>query len=97
MKGAPRKIQRKQGVEVTQVREQKPPSVPAIYRRKRARIAVCRHEAHELQHHDQRPGVAARPSSISAGLQPAVEVDRLPGDIGEHRVGAAEGDHRRSC
>ena len=43
------------------------------------------------------PGVVSampRPSSISPGLQPAVGLDRLLRDVGQHRVGAAEGHHR---
>ena len=43
------------------------------------------------------PGVVSampRPSSISPARQPAVGLDRLLRDIGEHRISAAEGDHR---
>ncbi len=61
-------------------------------------VAPGAHEADELQHHDQRPG---------RGLGQGHTVDRLRrgdpslshghgvGDIGEHGVGAAEGDQRR--
>src|ERR1700730_10425260 len=51
--GAPRKIQRKHGMKVTQVASN-PPSVPASIGESAAWIAISRHEAHELQDHDQR-------------------------------------------
>ena len=48
-------------------------------------------------HHDQRArrrlGHAEAVEHL-AGLQPAVGLDRLLRDIGEHRIGAAEGDDR---
>ena len=43
------------------------------------------------------PGVVSampRPSSISPGLEPVVVLDRLLRHVGQHGVGAAEGDHR---
>ena len=42
------------------------------------------------------PGVvSARPEPVEhlAGAQPAISLDRLLRHIGEHRIGAAEGDH----
>ena len=60
-------------------------------------IAEGAHEADELDHHDQRPrrGLGhAEAVQHLAGLEPAVGLDRLLRDVGEHGVGAAEGDHR---
>ena len=45
------------------------------------------------------PGVvsaSARPRTISPGCEPPVDLDGLLGDVGEHGVGAAEGDHGRA-
>ena len=96
MKGAPRKIHRKHGVKVTQVASS-PPRVPASERAQRAGIAEGGHEADELQDHDQRTrrrlGHAEAVEHL-AGRQPAVVLDRLLRHVGEHRIGAAEGDHR---
>src|ERR1700730_5635574 len=89
--GAPRKIQRKHGMKVTQVASN-PPSVPASI----GESAPGRHEAHELQDHDQRPRRRPRhpkPIEHLARFEPAVVLDCLLGDIREHRVGAAEGHH----
>ena len=61
-------------------------------------IAVGGEEADELEHHDQRSGRGfgkAEAVEHLAGFQPAIMLDRLLPDIGEHRIGAAEGDHRR--
>jgi len=59
-------------------------------------VPVGREEADELHHHDQRPrgGLGhAEPVQHLAGLEPAVRLDRLLRHVGEHGVGAAEGDH----
>ena len=53
MKGAPRKIQAKQGAKVTQV-ARRPPRVPARSGELPAGLAEGGEEADELQHHDQR-------------------------------------------
>ena len=96
MKGAPRKMNRKHGTKVTQVAS-RPPSIPAVSGRERSGIAERAHEADELQDHDERAGRRlghAEAVEHLAGLQPAVVLDRLLGDIGQDRVGAAEGHHR---
>ena len=96
MKGAPRKIQRKQGVKVTQVAS-RPPSVPASIGDSVPGSRNAAMKPDELQHHDQRAGRGfghAEAVEHLAGLEPAVVLDRLLGDIGEHRVGAAERHHR---
>ena len=75
----------------------RPPSVPATSGGRRARIAKGAHEAHELGHHDQRPGRGlGEPQAVQhlAGREPAVGLDGGLGDVGEHRIGAAEGHHR---
>ena len=54
-----------------------------------------RQEADELHHHDQRPrgGLGhAEPVEHLAGLEPAIGLDRLLRHVGEHGIGAAEGD-----
>ena len=41
------------------------------------------------------PGVVSAmpsPSSISPGCHPVIVLDRLLGDVGQHGIGAAEGD-----
>jgi hypothetical protein len=93
-KGAPRKIHRKHGVKVTQV-VSRPPSVPASSGGQPARVAERAHEADELGDHDQRPRRRlghAEPVQHLARRQPAVVLHRLLRDVGEHRIGAAEGD-----
>ena len=60
-------------------------------------VAPGAEKAHELRHHDQRAGRRfgqPQPVQHLAGGDPAVMVDRLLGDIGQHRIGAAERDHR---
>ena len=67
------------------------------HRRQRAGIAIGGHEADELQHHDQRArrGLGhAEAVEHLARLQPVIMLDRLLGDIGQHRIGAAERHHR---
>ena len=66
-------------------------------RRQRAGIAKRRHEADELQHHDQRAGRRLRHAEAVEHLarrQPVIVLDRLLRDIGQHRIGAAERHHR---
>ena len=95
-KGAPRKIHRKQGTKVTQV-VSTPPSAPASSGGRLPGLAEGAHEADELHDHDQRPGRRlghAQAVQHLAGPQPAIGLDGRLGDIGQHRVGAAEGDHR---
>ena len=95
-KGAPKKIQRKQGVKVTQV-VSRPPSVAASSGGSAPGLAPGGEEAHELRHHDQRAGRGlghAEPVQHLAGCHPVIVVDRLLGHVGQHGVGAAEGDHR---
>ena len=92
--GAPRKIQRKQGVKVTQV-VRRPPSVAGQQRRQGTGLAEGGQKADELRDHDQRPGRRlghAEAVQHLAWLQPVIVLDRLLGDIGQYRVGAAEGD-----
>ena len=63
----------------------------------RARIPKGAHEADELHDHDQRAGRGlgqAQAIQHLAGLEPAVGLDRLLRDVGQHGVGAAEGDDR---
>src|SRR5918993_43076 len=55
MNGAPRKIQRKHGMKVTQVASS-PPSTPAVIGESVPGSRWASHEAHELQDHDQRAG-----------------------------------------
>ena len=60
-------------------------------------IAIGADERDELHDHDQRPrgGLGQRkPAHHLPRRQPAVDVDGLLGDVGQHGVGAAEGDHR---
>ena len=93
--GAPRKIQRKHGVNVTQVASS-PPSVPAKNGEK-VPGSESRHEAHELKHHDERPGCGFRHTQTVqhlSGFQPPIMLDRLLGNISEHSVGTAKGHHR---
>ena len=83
-------------MKVTQVAS-RPPSAPAVIGDKRAGIAEGGHEAHELQDHDQRSGRGlghAEAVQHLARPKPVVVLDRLLRDIGQHRVGAAEGHHR---
>ena len=66
-------------------------------RRQRAGIAVGGHEADELHDHDQRARRRlghAEPVEHLAGPEPAIGLDRLLRHVGEHRIGAAEGDDR---
>ena len=94
MKGAPRKIEAKQGAKVTQV-ARRPPRVPARRAICPAGLAVGGEEADELEDHDQRAGGGlghAEAVEHLAGGEPAVGADRLLGDVGEDGVGAAEGD-----
>ena len=96
MKGAPRKIQRKQGVKVTQVAS-RPPSVPASSGDSVPGSRKAARKPTNCSTMISGPGVVSampRPSSISPRLQPVIVLDRLLRDIGEHRIGAAEGDHR---
>ena len=61
-----------------------------------AGVAIGAEERDELHHHDQRPGGGLsqrEPVDHLAAGHPVVGVDRLLGDVGEHGVGAAEGDH----
>ena len=63
----------------------------------RARVAVGAEEGDELDHHDQRTGGRLGERQSAHHLprcQPAVDVDRLLGDVGQDGVGAAEGDDR---
>ena len=96
MKGAPRKMNRKHGHEGHPGGEQAAERA-RHERRQRAGIAEGAHEAHELEHHDERAGRGlghAEAVEHLAGLEPAVVLDRLLGDVGQHRVGAAEGHDR---
>ena len=50
-----------------------------------------------MQHHDQRTGRGlghAEPVEHLAGFEPVIVLDRLLGDIGQHRIGAPEGHER---
>jgi hypothetical protein len=70
---------------------------PGEHRRQPAGLAEGAHEADELGDHDQRPGRRlghAEPVEHLARREPAIMLDRLLGDIGEHRIGAAERHHR---
>ena len=61
-------------------------------------IAIGTEEADELHDLDQRPGRRFRHAETVehfAGREPVVGVDALLADVGEHRVGPAERDHRR--
>src|SRR5215472_17778727 len=81
MNGAPAKIQRKHGVNVTQVAN--PPNVPAS--------SGCSKSTH-----DQRAGRRLRHTETVehfARLEPAMDFDRLLRHIGQNRIGAAECDH----
>ena len=63
----------------------------------RAGVAVGAEEGHELDDHDQRAGGGLGQRQAAHHLarrQPAVDLDRLLGHVGEHGVGAAEGDQR---
>ena len=60
-------------------------------------MARSAEEADEDQHQDQRAGRGfgkAEPGQHLVGLQPVMDVDRLLRDVGEHGIGAAEGDGR---
>lgn len=60
-----------------------------------AGIAERAHERHELDDHDQRAGRRLGKGEAAhhlARCQPPVDRDRLMGHVGEHSVGAAEGD-----
>ena len=60
-------------------------------------MLVRAHEAHELQHHDQRPRGRLRQTEADrhlAGLEPSVRPDGRLVDVGEHGVRAAERDDR---
>ena len=62
-----------------------------------ARVAEGGEKAHELQHHDERAGRGlghAQAVEHLVGLHPAEGIHRHLGRIGQHRVGAAEGDDR---
>ena len=62
-----------------------------------AGVAVGADEGDELHHHDQRPGSGLGQGEAADHLargEPAVDVDGLLRDVGEHGVGAAEGDDR---
>jgi hypothetical protein len=95
MNGAPRKIHRKQGMNVTQVAS-RPPSVPRATE-KHPRIAIGAHEPDELQHHDQWSGRRLGHAETVEHLgraEPVISLDRLLRDIGEHRIGTTERHHR---
>ena len=54
-------------------------------------------EADELQHHDQRPrrGLGeAKSIEHLRGAEPLIILHRLLRDVGQHRIGATECDHR---
>ena len=75
---------------------EQPAEHPGSERRERAGIAKRPHKADELQHHDQRAGRCFRHAEAVqhfAGLQPVKALDRLLCDIGQHRIGTAEGDN----
>ena len=96
MNGAPRKIQRKQGAKVTQVAS-RPPSVAGQERGQPRRSRKAPRKPTNCSDHDQRPGRRlghAEAVEHLARLEPAIGADRLLCDIGEHRIGAAEGHHR---
>ena len=91
------KIHRKHGAKVTQVvsdRAERPPPTQG------SSAPGSRNAARKPTNCTTRisgPGVVSArpsPSSISPAAEPAVGLDRLLRDVGEHRVGAAEGDHR---
>ena len=61
-------------------------------------MAIGSHEANELHHLDEWPrGGLGHAESVEhlARLQPTIRMYGLLCDIGEHRIGAAEGDHGR--
>ena len=90
--GAPMKMNRKHGVKVTHVVRQAEQRCPPGMRRQCARGSERRHEADELQHHDQGPGGGLGHSETIehlAGISQCSALRRA-GDIGEHGIGAAE-------
>ena len=94
--GAPRKIHRKHGVNVTQVAS-KPPSVPASMGDSPPGSRNAAMKPTNCSTMIKRPGRGlghAEAIQHLAGFQPAVVLDRLLRDIGEHRIGAAERHHR---
>src|SRR5919199_3474101 len=92
--GAPRKIHRKHGVNVTQVAS-RPPSVPATsgFSAPGSRNAPMKPTNWSTMMPRRRLG-HAEPVQHLARREPVVTLDGLLGDVGQHRVGAAEGDHR---
>jgi tetratricopeptide (TPR) repeat protein len=96
--GAPARMNRKLGRKVKKVATAAP-AKPASSSMIRAEdlLGPGADEADEGHHHDQRPrrGLAQRQAvdHLRAG-QPAVGLDPALVDVGQHRVGAAEGDQR---
>ncbi len=66
-------------------------------RRESARMIPAAHEADELQNHDERSRCCLGETEAVhhlTWLKPAIGSGRLLRDVGQNRVGAAEGDHR---
>ena len=96
MNGAPRKIQRKHGANVTQVAS-RPPSVPASIGDSAPASRKAAMKPTNCSTMISGPGVVSAmpsPSSISPGVSQPIMLHRLLRHIGEHRVGAAERHHR---
>ena len=96
MYGAPRKIQRKHGVNVTQVAS-RPPSVAASSGDSPPASRKAAMKPTNCSTMMSGPGRGLRHAEAVehlARLQPVIVLHRLLRDIGEHRVGAAERDHR---
>ena len=92
--GAPRKMNRKHGTNVTHVAssDRDHSGDPGV---EGAGVAVGADERHQLHDHDERPrcGLGEGESVHHlAGSQPVVDVDRLLGDVGEDGVRATERD-----
>ncbi len=94
--GAPRKMKTKQGTNVTQV-VSSAASTAATHGLSEPGVAVGAEERDELHDHDQRARRGLGEGEAAdhlAGCEPAVDLDGLLGDVGQHGVGAAEGDQR---
>jgi hypothetical protein len=68
---------------------------PGQHGRQPAGMPEGRHEADELEHHYQGAGRGlghAQTIEHLAWLEPAIVLDRLLRHIGQHRIGAPEGD-----
>ncbi len=91
MWGAPRKMKRKQGMNVTQVVMSAPTVAPATL----SCWIVPPMTADELQHHDERAGRGLGEGETAHHLrmrEPAVVFDGLLRNVRQHRIRAAEGD-----